>query len=291
MNPASEVLGFLKPRPCPYGLVRIGGSGDGAYLLPNDLGGIKACFSPGVCNYKHFEDELALLYGVHSHMCDYSSDIAAFETPMIEGMQTFEKKWLDLAGAEHSISLEGWIKRRQPEDGDLLLQMDIEGAEYRNICSTPVASLSRFRIIVMELHGLNVIQSSSTIKGFVLGAIGSLWVNIYGLLPRAIKQNGSVMRILNYVGRRLGSHLLFATLKKIAKTHDCVHAHPNNCCGDFVDQKTGINFPRVIEVTYLRKDRFPLDSSRFIQPQLPHPLDIKNIASKGELLLNRNWLN
>ena len=29
-------------------LIRIGGKGDGAYLLPDDLSGISACFSPGV---------------------------------------------------------------------------------------------------------------------------------------------------------------------------------------------------------------------------------------------------
>lgn len=291
MNLASAVLGFLKPRACPFDLVRIGGSGDGAYLVPNDLCGIKACFSPGVCNYKRFEDDLALLHGIHSHMCDHSSDTDAFDTPIIEGKQTFEKKWLDLPGSPDSISLEGWIRRRQPENGDLLLQMDIEGAEYRNIVSCPSSILSRFRIIVVELHYLDVIQVSTTIKGYVLRAIGFLWVNAYGLLPRSIKQYGSARRLYNYVGRRLGPYLLFATLKKIAKTHVCVHAHPNNCCGDFVDKTTGINFPRVIEVTYLRRDRFPTDSRCFVQPQLPHPLDISNVPSKAQLLLNKNWLS
>ena len=31
-------------------LVRLGGNNDGGYLLPNDLEGITACFSPGVDN-------------------------------------------------------------------------------------------------------------------------------------------------------------------------------------------------------------------------------------------------
>jgi len=36
----------------------------------------------------------------------------------------------------------------------LLLQMDIEGAEYEVLLSTPIELLSSFRIIVLELHWL-----------------------------------------------------------------------------------------------------------------------------------------
>ena len=39
-------------------------------------------------------------------------------------------------------------------DGDLLLQMDIEGAEWLALAQVSDRVLSRFRIIVLELHGL-----------------------------------------------------------------------------------------------------------------------------------------
>ena len=35
-----------------------------------------------------------------------------------------------------------------------ILQIDIEGAEYRNLLITDSITLNRFRIIVIELHGL-----------------------------------------------------------------------------------------------------------------------------------------
>lgn len=46
---------MMKPVPCPYRLIRIGGHEDGAYLVPDDLANVRACFSPGVSNHKDFE--------------------------------------------------------------------------------------------------------------------------------------------------------------------------------------------------------------------------------------------
>ena len=86
-----NIYNFLIPKPCPFELIRIGGKNDGAYLVPNDLKDIDACFSPGVNNFKNFEDELTKLYGIKCHMCDFTSDIISFKTPLIVGMQTFKK--------------------------------------------------------------------------------------------------------------------------------------------------------------------------------------------------------
>ncbi len=99
-----QAVGFLKPEPSPFPLVRIGGCRDGAYLLPDDLDGITACFSPGVFNRKDFEDELAHSHSIRSHMCDYSSDPSRFRTPLIEDMQTFDKKWLDTENTDKALT-------------------------------------------------------------------------------------------------------------------------------------------------------------------------------------------
>jgi hypothetical protein len=60
LDDISRFFEILRPRSSPFQLLRLGGSGDGAYLVPNDLAGIAACFSPGVNNFKNFEDELSL---------------------------------------------------------------------------------------------------------------------------------------------------------------------------------------------------------------------------------------
>ena len=68
-----EVFEFLKPKASKTPLIRIGGDADGSYLVPDDLDGIAACFSPGVNRIKYFEDFLADRYGIQSHMCDFSA--------------------------------------------------------------------------------------------------------------------------------------------------------------------------------------------------------------------------
>lgn len=148
-----DVFHILKPKPSQTPLVRIGGNADGAYLVPDDVDGITACFSPGVNRIKYFEDYLADRYGIPSHMCDFTCDVADFTTPLKPALQTFTKKWLDVTRGDDNISLEDWIVAHDPP-GDLLLQMDIEGAEYRNLLGTPDEILARFRIIVLEVHGL-----------------------------------------------------------------------------------------------------------------------------------------
>lgn len=246
-----SIISIMKPKPSPYTLIRIGGGGDGGYLLPNDLAGVRACFSPGVNNRKTFEDELVTLYGIKCHMCDKSSDSSKLKTPLKPGMQTFKKKWLDINGASDSISLEEWVGQLCPNNvDDLVLQMDIEGAEYRNLLETPDQVLRRFRIIVIEFHRLRAIMNS---------------------------------RILDKV--------ISPILKKIDKDFQSVHAHPNNCCGDFLIPGTGINLPNTIELTFLRRDRVNVRSDEKMAPIfVPHPLDVVNVRRRAPLFLNDSWL-
>jgi hypothetical protein len=226
--------------------MRIGDNCDGSYLVPEDLSGIAACFSPGVNNFKHFEDTLVDAYGIDSHMCDFSSDVHRFRTPLKEGRQTFQKKWLDVRTEGDNISLDDWIGDKSPS-GDLLLQMDIEGAEFRNLLSASDAALARFRIIVLEVHALEYMRSALVLR-----------------------------------------NVISPFFKRLAGFYSVIHAHPNNCCGDFVIPGTSIRIPNVLELTYIRKDR--LDPPRY-PPLLPHPLDVsRNVQGKPPLFLGEEWL-
>jgi hypothetical protein len=221
---------------------------DGAYLVPDDLDGVSACFSPGVNNFKRFEDELAAR-GITSHLCDYSSDEKNLQTPLIPGLQTFRKAWLDTTHDADAISLPDWVEDLAPGGDDLLLQMDIEGAEYRNILACPSEQLRRFRIIVFELHSLEC------------------------LLVPGIRDD-----------------VLLPFLEKLSADFVCVHAHPNNCCGEVMLPGSGANMPKLLEVTFLRKDRLTRSDTKY-PPQLPHPLDIqRNVAERPPIILNEAWL-
>ena len=289
----SKVLQYFIPQPCPYPLIRIGGASDGAYLVPKDFNGITACFSPGVFNTKDFEDELAEKHGIRSHMCDFSSDQHLFKTPLIEGMQTFEKKWLDLKNSASSLTLYDWVRNNESgELGDLILQMDIEGAEYRNLIYAPEECLKRFRIIVVEIHDLGRFEDKHgitfAIKQVLKVLLSKSWLPIrrgIGSLPK----NKVIEQMAGRLGSILEPYLIEIFAKKISKTHLCVHAHPNNCCGEFIDKKTGMNVPRVRELTFLRRDRLKATDHICVSPTIPHPLDIVNVPENLPLELNSRW--
>lgn len=242
-----QVFEILKPKASATPLIRIGGDFDGSYLVPDDLDGIDACFSPGVNRVKYFEDVLTDTYGVAAHMCDFSCDVDEFKTPLREGRQTFRKKWLDVTPGEDNISLEDWI-RDHDVAGDLLLQMDIEGAEYRNLLATSDDTLARFRVIVIEVHGLGKLLDGPILRG-----------------------------------------VLAPFFSKLARSFVTVHAHPNNCCGDFAVPGTDVRIPNLLELTLVRKDRFvPAAGS----PSLPHPLDVsRNVPSRPPLFLSDAWVD
>jgi len=151
-----------KHRPTPVGkkLIRIGGRADGGYLLPDDLSGISTCFSPGVDVTSTFEEELAEKYGINSFMVDFS-----VKKPLIENkLFHFDKKFLGNKNDEKFIRLEDWVKNSMNDNSDLLLQMDIEGAEYEVIIDTPREVFKKFRIMVIEFHFLDMIFNKNAFK-------------------------------------------------------------------------------------------------------------------------------
>lgn len=137
----------LRPFDVGYKLIRIGDFGDGGYLVPDDLSGIQACFSPGVSEQASFELDLAKR-GIPSFMADASVDGPAIDVPGA----VFRKQHIGSHTKNAFISLRDWVTECAPGTEDLILQMDIEASEYAVISTTPPDCLARFRIIVIELH-------------------------------------------------------------------------------------------------------------------------------------------
>jgi hypothetical protein len=156
----SELLQQIWPVRTEHELVRIGGAtcNDGAYLLPDDLVGIDRVSSPGVASSVEFEKHF-LAQGIPCELIDGSIDAA----PESHDLITFQKKWLSTETLGDSISLTDWVQDRSLPNDELLLQMDIEGAEFECLLTTDRLILNRFRIIVLELHELTsaLLQSNS----------------------------------------------------------------------------------------------------------------------------------
>jgi hypothetical protein len=242
---ASELrsaINLIQPKPSPVPLVRIGGNGDGGYLVPNDLEGIAACFSPGVAESADFELALAEK-GIRSFMADYSVEGA----PVLNDLFDFEKLYLAThIVAGKFIRLDEWITVKKQEKGDLVLQMDIEGNEWPILADVSSETLSRFRIIVLELHGLD-----------------------------------------NLLTNPLGINIFNSVFRKLNEQFSVVHLHANNCSGALTYQ--GVEIPRVLEVTLIRKDRYQKYTQVF-ESTIPHALDVPNVPGRKELSLSRDWL-
>lgn len=153
-TPVAELralLTTLRPREPGIPLVRIGPETDGGYLVPDDLDGIRYAFSPGVSNESGFEAALADR-GMQVFLADHSVDGPAVAHPRF----VFDKRFVGCLTDERYITLDDWHSAKLGGDpaAELLLQMDIEGAEYETLLAASHALLAKFRIMVIELHWL-----------------------------------------------------------------------------------------------------------------------------------------
>lgn len=150
----------LRPKMTDKSLIRLGGNSDGGYLLPDDLHNIKACFSAGVGEVSNFEYDCAEL-GMEIFMADATVNLPAIKDDRFN----FIKKFIGNENKDDYITMEQWIKESKMDlSGDLLLQMDIEGAEYEVLNDISNATFKKFRIIVVEFHNIHLLPHKDFYK-------------------------------------------------------------------------------------------------------------------------------
>lgn len=233
-----QTLALLAPYRTEHPLIRLGKSSQSGYLLPDDLDGIAASFSPGVGPEMDFDLEI-LARDIPTHFVDASVPGLPRQHPLAR----FEPLFIGAQTRGNVISLDDWFARHAPESGDLILQMDIEGAEYASLDAASDAWLGRCRIILLELH--------------------------------------EMQRIF-----KPGEHAQYRRVfEKLTRNHAVVHIHANNSTAPV--QALGLELPPVIEVTFLRRDRFrkAVPETRF-----PHPLDSVTTPSLPDYGLPKFWL-
>lgn len=151
-----ELLERLRPVSNGHQLIRVGGPSDGGYLVPDDFEGITECFSPGSNLLWSFEKSLQTQFGIRSFMCDTLDQ----KPPDLTEFQEFKQGWVGpYSDGQKFISLGDWMKSSESSKRDLILQMDIEGAEYLTLLSLSTSDLQRFRIIVIEIHFLEALKN------------------------------------------------------------------------------------------------------------------------------------
>jgi hypothetical protein len=154
-------------------LIRLGAASDGGYLAPDDLDGIVACFSPGVNQVATFEESI-IARGIPCYLADASVSSPPVSSPLIH----FDKLFLGVVEDHTTITLDRWVKTYAPPEGDLLLQMDIEGAEYPVLLNASEEVLKRFRVIILELHEMERLVDPLGFK-FISGALDRLLAHFH----------------------------------------------------------------------------------------------------------------
>lgn len=161
LNSRTKVQSFLlrlRPILTEHELIRVGGFADGGYLFPKSVGNIDAVFSPGVADNANFEKHFADL-GIPCFLIDGSIE----KPPISHPNFYFEPIWLGKKSFEsREISLEDWLEKSTYKNSkNLILSMDIEGAEYECLADVPAEILSSFKVIVIEFHYLSKIFEST----------------------------------------------------------------------------------------------------------------------------------
>jgi len=146
----AELIQRLYPINTGIEFIRLGPEGDGGYLVPNDFTGIEACFSPGVGTISGFDEDCADL-GMTVFLAD-----GTIEKPTVMNDRfKFIKKYIGATTNDNFITIDDWVYSSISSKDDLILQMDIEGFEYEALLSVSDNLIKRFRIIIVEFHGLN----------------------------------------------------------------------------------------------------------------------------------------
>lgn len=151
LDDVRALLSRLAPIATNRPMIRIGSSGDGGYLAPDDLDGVNVAVSPGVSTEVGFDLAMAER-GMEIYMADASVAAPPIEHPHFH----FHKKFLDVFEDDENMRLDTLCASIAPEHtGDRILQMDIEGAEYRVLLDASDETLKSFRIMLVEFHNLD----------------------------------------------------------------------------------------------------------------------------------------
>lgn len=143
---------LLRPTHTGWNLIRLGSSGDGGYLVPNDIDGMTQLFSPGVSDQTGFDLEMAAR-GISCFLADPVLPKSLPTHPRIQFKQ------LALGdGQNGTITLKHWGEQNRLESGNAILQMDIEGAEWQVLRSAG-EYIRHFRIMIIELHDIHHLVS------------------------------------------------------------------------------------------------------------------------------------
>lgn len=231
-----RVIQRLKPKWDPKDLIRIGGDNDGGYLVATDIDEYDMLISPGVGDAYDF-DKYFINREIDSVLIDPGVNM-----PSMEHLVHI-KKFLGTvcSESENTISLDHIIDQYGKGKKKIILQIDIEGAEYAVISSTQDHILSKFGMIIIEFHYLGGLCYRGMLP-IIENAFNKLLNNHF---VAHIHVNNSC-RVVPYKGLQIPDTMEFTFLnKKIYKeNHAAVFKSPSSLDVMCLKSAPVINVPK-----------------------------------------------
>jgi hypothetical protein len=152
-EPLEKLLGMLAPnRAEGVAKVRVGGRHDGGYVMLDDFRGVTGAYSLGIGPDVAWDLAIA---GRGIPVWQY--DPTVYGPPVSHPLFTFEPWRIEARddASRQIVSLGSLIEQNGHEGNDLILKMDIEGAEWGVFAGIDPDRLKVFRQILVEFHSLN----------------------------------------------------------------------------------------------------------------------------------------
>lgn len=156
----SKLMSRWTPIDAGIPLRRIGSPHDGGYLVPDDLTDLAAILSPGVGIETSFEFHFA-----KNDVPVYLADASVTHLPIEHPRMNFTAKYVGCRNADETLRFDDWVEGLNlPQDGDLLLQLDVEGSEWEVLATISDHYLKRIRVLIVEFHELHRLTSAATLS-------------------------------------------------------------------------------------------------------------------------------
>ena len=157
-----EVVGsFQVKRVKDYNLVRLGSQRDGGYVMLDDFRNSSIAYSFGIADNVAWELDVA----------DNEIDVFCYD-PTVTGIIGNDSRLhftrMGIAGDDNVnplyCTLETLIKKNEhASQKNMILKIDVEGAEWDSLCSISPELLSRFAQISLELHDITDVSNRDKI--------------------------------------------------------------------------------------------------------------------------------
>lgn len=145
-----------------YRLVRVGGKHDGGYIMLDDFEKVQLAYSCGISNDVTWDKDIADR-GINVFMYDHTIDSLPMEN---ERFHFFRKGIAEMDKPDALLySLRTLIcENNHGKEKNMILKMDIEGAEWDVFEEIETDILKMFNQIVLELHNMTIMDDASKVK-------------------------------------------------------------------------------------------------------------------------------